>query len=265
MLTIGEIARLAGATVRAVRHYHAVGLLAEPERDANGYRRYGAVALVRLIRIRQLRDLGIPLSGIRIVIDTDESFAVTLADLDAELSDKIAELEQRRARIAALLGQRADPELPAPLADLMATVADRATASGSPVTRAESDREKEAILLVLALSPEILGDLTQVYRRLLGDAEVAARIAELDRRFADLAAEPADSPLIEELVDRIFADPYFVAELASTPPDQQVAELTLDMLREYLSSTYCPAQQRFVALVLARARAHLRHAGTHRT
>jgi len=45
MLTISELASYAGVTVRAVRHYHAKGLLAEPERDHSGYRRYGAAAV----------------------------------------------------------------------------------------------------------------------------------------------------------------------------------------------------------------------------
>ena len=39
MLTIGELASYAGVTVRAVRRYHAKGLLPEPERDHSGYRR----------------------------------------------------------------------------------------------------------------------------------------------------------------------------------------------------------------------------------
>ncbi len=42
MLTISQLAAYAGVTVRAVRHYHQIGLLPEPERDASGYRRYGA-------------------------------------------------------------------------------------------------------------------------------------------------------------------------------------------------------------------------------
>ena len=36
MLTISQLAAYAGVTVRAVRHYHAKGLLPEPERDAPG-------------------------------------------------------------------------------------------------------------------------------------------------------------------------------------------------------------------------------------
>ena len=52
MLRIGELAQAAGTTTRAVRHYHALGLLPEPERRPNGYREYDARALVRLVRGR---------------------------------------------------------------------------------------------------------------------------------------------------------------------------------------------------------------------
>ncbi|WP_344167895.1 MerR family transcriptional regulator [Kribbella lupini] len=38
MLTISRLAAYAGVTVRAVRHYHQIGLLPEPERDHSGYR-----------------------------------------------------------------------------------------------------------------------------------------------------------------------------------------------------------------------------------
>ncbi|EMD30237.1 MerR family transcriptional regulator [Amycolatopsis azurea] len=54
----------AGVTVRTVRHYHHVGLLAEPGRDASGYRRYSAQAAVDLIRIRTLADAGVPLARV---------------------------------------------------------------------------------------------------------------------------------------------------------------------------------------------------------
>ena len=51
MLTISQLAAYAGVTVRAVRHYHQVGLLPEPDRDASGYRSYDAAAVIALIRI----------------------------------------------------------------------------------------------------------------------------------------------------------------------------------------------------------------------
>ena len=62
MLTISQLAAYAGVTVKAVRHYHAKGLLPEPERDHSGYRRYDAQAVVELIRIRTLADAGVPLA-----------------------------------------------------------------------------------------------------------------------------------------------------------------------------------------------------------
>lgn len=58
VLTIGRLAATAGVTVRTVRHYHQIGLLPEPERDASGYRRYGAQAAVDLIRAERRRTAG---------------------------------------------------------------------------------------------------------------------------------------------------------------------------------------------------------------
>ena len=76
MLTIGQLASYAGVTVRAVRHYHQIGLLPEPERDASGYRTYQAAAVVRLIRIRTLAEAGVPLARVRELLDADpETFA----------------------------------------------------------------------------------------------------------------------------------------------------------------------------------------------
>jgi DNA-binding transcriptional MerR regulator len=64
MLTISQLASYAGVTVRAVRHYHAKGLLPEPERDHSGYRRYDAKAVVELIKIRTLAESGVPLARV---------------------------------------------------------------------------------------------------------------------------------------------------------------------------------------------------------
>ncbi|WAP52215.1 MerR family transcriptional regulator [Arthrobacter sp. ATA002] len=62
-----ELAELAGTTVNTVRHYHRSGLLEEPDRMSNGYKQYGARHLARLLQIRRLRDLGVPLAQIEAV------------------------------------------------------------------------------------------------------------------------------------------------------------------------------------------------------
>ena len=62
--SIQEVARLAGTTSRALRHYGELGLL-EPSRvGSNGYRFYNSASLVRLQRILLLRDLGLGLPAI---------------------------------------------------------------------------------------------------------------------------------------------------------------------------------------------------------
>ena len=37
VLRSGDVAKLAGVTVRTLRHYRRIGLLPEPPRDDNGY------------------------------------------------------------------------------------------------------------------------------------------------------------------------------------------------------------------------------------
>jgi DNA-binding transcriptional MerR regulator len=103
MLTIGQLAAYAGVTVRAVRHYHQIGLLPEPERDASGYRRYGATAVVSLIRIRTLANAGVPLSQVGQMLEADAStFAEAVQRIDSHLRDEIERLEASRKQISQL-------------------------------------------------------------------------------------------------------------------------------------------------------------------
>ncbi|MEU3990966.1 MerR family transcriptional regulator [Streptomyces platensis] len=105
MLTISQLAATAGVTVRAVRHYHHVGLLPEPERDRSGYRRYSAQAAVDLIRIRTLADAGVPLARIDALLHAQPAeFAAAVDDIDAELQRKIDQLTEHRHRITELAG-----------------------------------------------------------------------------------------------------------------------------------------------------------------
>jgi DNA-binding transcriptional MerR regulator len=103
MLTIGQLAAYAGVTVRTVRHYHQIGLLPEPERDASGYRRYGASAAVSLIKIRTVADAGVPLSQIGSMLQADAAaLAEAVEKIDSDLREEIERLERSRKRIAQL-------------------------------------------------------------------------------------------------------------------------------------------------------------------
>jgi DNA-binding transcriptional MerR regulator len=91
-----EIAELAGTSLRAVRHYHEVGLLEEPERRANGYKQYGVAHLVRVLRITRLADLGFSLPQIAAMGPDDDRPEKALRVLDAELATTIERLQRVR-------------------------------------------------------------------------------------------------------------------------------------------------------------------------
>ncbi len=86
---IGDAAAFAGCTPRAIRHYHEIGLLPEPERGGDDRRRYGYEDMIRLLWIRKMADAGIALDDIR-----DASATGTASD-DAESGDGIAGILER--------------------------------------------------------------------------------------------------------------------------------------------------------------------------
>jgi DNA-binding transcriptional MerR regulator len=67
--TIGELARLAGVSVRTLRHYDQIGLLKPQSRNDNDYRQYGFADLLRLQHILFFRELDIPLKKIKAILD----------------------------------------------------------------------------------------------------------------------------------------------------------------------------------------------------
>ncbi len=86
MKTVGEVAELAGVTVRALHHYDELGLLSPSGRSDAGYRLYSYDDLVRLREILIWRSLGFALSEIASLLD------------DAE-HDRLAALERQRELI----------------------------------------------------------------------------------------------------------------------------------------------------------------------
>jgi DNA-binding transcriptional MerR regulator len=108
-----ELAELAGTTVKAVRHYHKLGLLEEPERQPNGYKQYEVSHFVRLLRITRLADLGVPLSKIATMGTADENPDTALRVIDAELAATITRLQGIRGELALILANRTPAEMPA--------------------------------------------------------------------------------------------------------------------------------------------------------
>lgn len=107
-----ELAKLAGTTVNTIRHYHRFGLLDQPSRRYNGYKQYGTPELVRLLRIRRLVELGMPLAEIKDLLAGEDGSLDALRQVDLDHAAAIERLESARQGIAAILSVNAPPDAP---------------------------------------------------------------------------------------------------------------------------------------------------------
>jgi len=197
MLTIGQLASYAGVTIRAVRHYHQIGLLPEPERDSSGYRTYQAAAVVRLIRIRTLAEAGVPLARVRELLAADpETFAAATTEIDRQLRAQIRALQKHRRRITQL-GTGDSLALPEEVVDYL----DRLRATGAP--EAIIEPERDAWILMAARYPEMI------------QAIMADKVAQL--------ANPKTVRLYQ-----------LIGRIAENGEDEEVLRQTADLMSELL-------------------------------
>ena len=100
--TTGEIAKLAGVTVRTVQYYDSRGILIPSDFSEGGRRLYNEDDLKRLRIICFLRDLGIQINDIGEILSADNSGSVISLLLEQQLrtvQEEIAEREKQRATI----------------------------------------------------------------------------------------------------------------------------------------------------------------------
>lgn len=109
-LSIGFVARRAGATVPTVRYYEEIGLLPPAQRSDAGQRHYDEAAVRRLVFIRRCRDFGFSIDQVReLVALTDEPQrpCVEVRDIaQAHLTAvrvKLAELKALESNLAAFV------------------------------------------------------------------------------------------------------------------------------------------------------------------
>src|SRR3954449_3683145 len=98
--TVGELAGLAGVTVRTLHHYDRIGLLSPSQRTSAGYRRYAPTDLDRLQQVLFYRELGFPLEEVATLLDDpDADPAAHLRRQHRLLRDR---LERTQAMVAAV-------------------------------------------------------------------------------------------------------------------------------------------------------------------
>lgn len=213
-----EIAELAGTSLRAVRHYHEVGLLPEPERRSNGYKQYGVTHLVRLLRIKRLVDLGFSLPQIAAMGDEDDHPEDALRTLDAELAATIERLQRARVELGAILHRSAPTDLPAELA---------------PAADAEMSEADRSLVVVMGrvLGPKRM----KAYADMLQDLPSDPTNGEFDELSAD-----ADESARQELAERMV--PYIRA-LFDTHPGLSAPDTDAPRGERFVTQTVATAMQ----------------------
>lgn len=238
----GELSRLAGVTVRALRHYHQVGVLDEPTRGSNSYRNYDVHDLVRVLRIKRLASLGIPLERMPDLLDDVNPDTGTLLDeLDTELKAKSKRISKQRAVIARLRDHDVSPDLPPELAPYFATFVAAFAGADLPPEMLEMDRDHSVLVAHLA-GEEGLPDIARFYERLSDPDLLPALIAfaeglgrlDVDSTEQDIAALVESSARTFDLIAGESVPPIDLGRSA-------------DMISEYTADFLNPQQRRVIA------------------
>jgi DNA-binding transcriptional MerR regulator len=232
-LSVGEVARLAGVSARTVRHYHDIGLLPEPPRDASGYRRYGSQDAIALVRAVRLRALGMPLPQVaaRLADSPEGGDSGSLRALADEIDAEISRLAATRDRLRELAASETFDQ---PVRALTRALRDAGLIGPSDELR--SGQEWAAALLD-AVHPEgMSGVLTQA-SGLLNDPAASAEFFSLLEKFRRLRPRAAEAR-VDALADKV------AAVLARYVDGASLADV--DLLDKVLADRLNAAQRRFL-------------------
>ncbi len=193
VITIGQLAGYVGVSIKTIRVYHDKGLLPEPDRDASGYRRYGADHVIDLVKIRTLAQAGVPLARIRELRSaTDEEFQQALHGIDEELTARIRDLRATQVRLRRLAAGQ-----PAPVPAEVAAHLEHLAVWG--FTPRWVDLQRDLWILVFATHPDHAVALFRDQSESLADPGLRQLFLDYDHAH-DLDAR---DPRIDELAHRI--------------------------------------------------------------
>lgn len=240
MLTIGQLARYVGVSVKTIRVYHAKGLLPEPRRDASGYRRYSAQDAIELIRVRTLAEAGMPLARIRELRATPGAGpAEVVRQIDAELAARITALRNTRRRLRRLAAGEEDL-LPTGVAGYL----DRLRAYGFSADWVAL--QADLWTLVFATHPQMAAQVLQDQAQAVEDPLLRQVFLDYDRARE---LEP-DDPRLDRLAGRMVAATR-ARYAGGSLPGQDVASDIPELIQRAVNSS-SPAWRRIDELVRGR-------------
>jgi DNA-binding transcriptional MerR regulator len=260
-LSISRASAMLGLTAKAIRTYHARGLVPEPPRDDSGYRRYDPATLVRLARVRRLRELGLPLNDIAPLLtggDGGAALREKLRALEKELVAEAARLRARRTLVAGLLEEGVDDPIAVSAADVWEELSVAWARELLPDLTPEeelSERRFQRAMSALMRPPAELPPLPAPPLDM--DPDLKRRLATTQRRFYALADADPDDPrvdaLIPEMADALVEAMATTAAMQNLPGGEGDARDGGDLIEPAFATaleTVPPAQRRVLQVLM---------------
>ena len=181
---IGEVASATGLTVRALHHYDQIGLVVPSGRTSGGHRLYTDADLVVLYQVTALRQLGLPLDQIAVLL-------AGRADVSQVIDEQLAQVD-RQIRMATRLREQ-----------LLAAARETGAADGA--------RFAEIIKLAGDLTSYLDAEQIEAMRRRMSDLGVVGEHAvgvEIPRLYGEALAEmrsgtPPGDPAVRRIASRL--------------------------------------------------------------
>jgi DNA-binding transcriptional MerR regulator len=252
-LRIGQLAELAGVSVKTLRHYEKVGVIERPPRQPNGYRAYPPESVLRVIQVVRLRSLGLPLSRVRVALDTEGDSTVPIQGELTVLIDFLVEerdrLDQRLASLRELAG-RLDGTRSLTEASGVEAVDELRVALGPAADRIAEETwrlERAVVGVVRTLGGLPEGVPPKLLERVRADPDTFATLLELDGALAELRDVDPDDPRVALLADRLMRAAGGVRDVLgeAVPKPSARARAALETV---FGSRLTPAQQRVLHL-----------------
>ncbi len=257
--TIGEVAKITGATTKTVRYYDEIGLLKPSELSTAGYRLYTTEEIWQLELILTLRYLGFGIDEIRKLISGEVRVKTALAWQIEALDAQIGTLSSMKAILQRAMDNEEGEDSLDHIHDLVDSIS-----NSTEVRKRFIDEKVKASVIPAQTPPEWKEHLVQSITTFLPkEGKLSARQVAAWEEFEELLEDPAyieeirqdfepllknlhhldvktwikrEQELMKRMVDGV--DEHTSAE---SPVVQEVIQGTAMMLAEMENTPYTPA------------------------
>lgn len=243
LMTIGELARLAGVPVKTVRFWSDQGLVPPAGRTASGYRQFGTEALMRLNLVAALRGLGIDLAAIGRVLSREVTLGEVAAAHAAALAVQARALRLHQAVLTAVAARGTvtteEIQLMHKLAQLSAAERRRLVTDFIDDTFDGLDADPDFLSMMRGALPDLPDEPSREQvdawvelGELIADPDFRARLRQTTADYARTRAETTARPSVadQRATAELVRERVAAATEAGITPDSPQARPVVDEL-----------------------------------